>query len=501
VLRTTPSDAPARDATAKDDEPLGRIDELPAEVLRVLRAAAVAGPVFEADLVAELLGVPPERVLEALQCAPDRGFSMDDRMDGTIVMPAALAKMPASRPEPSEARTRPPDSLRAAEDLTAAGQRTASIARRLDAVAALTRGGNGDRAAEQLAMTMPSIEQLPPSKERALLAARALLEQGKLAWLSLCPAPSLREALDVLESARRALPADAPARLHADITAAIAGVLFDIGGSEEKARALSELSEMAGKLLEKGAEIEAARLAADEASIRLRTGDTQRALPLLELVRGVFDARLRVDPGDARARAEIADIDHTLARLPLYASPSTEQAVDVYRAALGHAAAAERAYTSLGLRRELPRVWETMARLERRVGEEGPSEAHLAAALRAEEALGDWTGIARSTAALAEILVRKGSLSEALQLLAASIQINEERGSIIGLAADTRVLEELRRACESSRAADEATFRESLARTARTLADARQRLGEGGPASRSRTDAMPRASRVASASA
>jgi tetratricopeptide (TPR) repeat protein len=516
VLRSPPLNAPARKASATSDDRHGQIDDLPPEVRRVLRAAAVAGPVFEADLVAELLGEPTERVLEALQLARDRGFPIDDRTKGTVVMPAPLAKIlvdetlpslrarwnerlaaildegesllgslplsapPGSSPEPSETSTRPPDALRAAEHLTAAGQRTRSIARRLDAVAALSRGGDGDRAAEQLARTMQSIEQLPPTKERALLTARALLEQGRLAWLSLCPAPSLSEALDVLESAREALPADAPPRLQADVTAAIAGVLYDIGGSEEKARALSELSEWAGKLLENGAEVEAARLAADEAALRLRTGETERAVPLLELARGVFDARLREAPGDTLARAEIADIEHTLARLPLYATPSRERAVDLYRAAHGHAAAAERAYTSLGLRRELPRVWETMARLESRIGEQGPAEAHFAAALRAEEALGDSTGLARSTAALAEILLRKGSIPEALQLLLASIQINEDRGSIIGLAANARVLEELRCACESSRRADDATLRESLARATRTLAEARQRLGDRG---------------------
>lgn len=65
--------------------------ELPDAVLRVLRAAAVAGDAFEIETVADLLVDDPVSVLEALQVARDRGVPLADRGDGILAMPPALA--------------------------------------------------------------------------------------------------------------------------------------------------------------------------------------------------------------------------------------------------------------------------------------------------------------------------------------------------------------------------------------------------------------------------
>jgi tetratricopeptide (TPR) repeat protein len=63
---------------------------LPADVLRVLRAGAVLGTTFEADLVAHLLEEPLGMVLEKLQEATDAGIPLADHGAGQLTWPAAL---------------------------------------------------------------------------------------------------------------------------------------------------------------------------------------------------------------------------------------------------------------------------------------------------------------------------------------------------------------------------------------------------------------------------
>lgn len=78
-------------------EPVG--EELPdvrPEVLKVLRAGALVGATFDADLVAELLGLEELRVLELLQEALDLGVPLADRGEGRFrlaepLVPALLA--------------------------------------------------------------------------------------------------------------------------------------------------------------------------------------------------------------------------------------------------------------------------------------------------------------------------------------------------------------------------------------------------------------------------
>jgi tetratricopeptide (TPR) repeat protein len=63
---------------------------LPSDVLRVLRASAVLGTSFEAELVAQLLGEPLELVLEKLQEATDAGVPLADRGAGQLTWPATI---------------------------------------------------------------------------------------------------------------------------------------------------------------------------------------------------------------------------------------------------------------------------------------------------------------------------------------------------------------------------------------------------------------------------
>jgi len=61
---------------------------LPPDVLRVLRAGAVLGTSFDAELIAKLLDVPLATVLEKLQVAADAGVSLIDRGQSRFALPA-----------------------------------------------------------------------------------------------------------------------------------------------------------------------------------------------------------------------------------------------------------------------------------------------------------------------------------------------------------------------------------------------------------------------------
>ena len=75
---------PAQEAAAVD------WTMLPVDVLRVLRASAVLGTSFEAELVAQLLEEPLGLVLEKLQEATDAGVPLADRGAGQLTWPAAI---------------------------------------------------------------------------------------------------------------------------------------------------------------------------------------------------------------------------------------------------------------------------------------------------------------------------------------------------------------------------------------------------------------------------
>lgn len=91
-----PAAAPVPDAPALADVPVA--------VRRVLRAGALAGPAFEARLVADLLQMDERDVLERLQDAHDAGFPVEDDGDGGFRLPAAIAARIGASLLPSLAR-------------------------------------------------------------------------------------------------------------------------------------------------------------------------------------------------------------------------------------------------------------------------------------------------------------------------------------------------------------------------------------------------------------
>ena len=91
------------DDVALPGEPVSPFDwtALPPEVLRVLRAGAVLGSTFEAELVARLLDEPLGVVLEKLQWATDAGAPLADRGEGRFTLPADTIALLHSRILPS----------------------------------------------------------------------------------------------------------------------------------------------------------------------------------------------------------------------------------------------------------------------------------------------------------------------------------------------------------------------------------------------------------------
>lgn len=71
-------------------QPAFAFRSLPPEVLRVLRAGALVGSGFEADLCASLLGTMPLDVMDALQRAADAGVPVEDLGEGRFHLPDAL---------------------------------------------------------------------------------------------------------------------------------------------------------------------------------------------------------------------------------------------------------------------------------------------------------------------------------------------------------------------------------------------------------------------------
>ena len=74
-------------------EPLSAmLRDLPSEVLMVLRAGALIGSGFEAPLLAGLLMIDPQQVLQRLQEAADFGVQLEDNGDGRFDLPDDLAQ-------------------------------------------------------------------------------------------------------------------------------------------------------------------------------------------------------------------------------------------------------------------------------------------------------------------------------------------------------------------------------------------------------------------------
>jgi tetratricopeptide (TPR) repeat protein len=594
LQRTTGPDcvirAETRQPAAAPPAPTTDFRALPHEVLRVLRAGALVGSGFEADLVAALLKVEVSAVLDLLQRASDTGVPIEDRGEGRFYLPEPLLDalrastlpslvaaqhrrlaellggLPGEQepvfeelPEPLLARApeppavsapaqeqagepgpapwpyteifggatpptasstergdmappperelptmtervscaeppaprRPampsrspgsstsaprsvvsrPDDARAAGHLAAAGDLFASAERYL---AAAQKAGTAGAYGQALALADKAfavLEALPESPRRRRLRAAAMLEVGRLRWVSTTPGaePTLAGAIEVLVAARAALAADDPPQLRAEAAALIAAAAYDIGDAAALERALAELTAASRLLLDAGDAAGAARLLNDQAAVYVRMGDPVRAMHLLGESRRIFESRAAADPV---AMAEMAETDHLFARVPLHVQARPGREGDALTMGLDHALAAERAYKKLDLRRELGRVWETMGRLELRKGRLDRARERLMAAVQLEESIGDLVGLARSTAALSELLAAAGRYEEALGVLGDSVALNVEKGSPIGLAYNRRALDALARAADGAGNASEA-----LGRVEQELSEAEALLG------------------------
>jgi tetratricopeptide (TPR) repeat protein len=183
-------------------------------------------------------------------------------------------------------------------------------------------------------------------------------------------------------------------------------------------------------LLDAGHPLEAARILNDEAAIWIKLGDPLRANHLLARSREVFAKLAGVN---AVARLELAETEHLLARLLLHANAKPGHERDVLELAVARARAAEAAYKGLEDPQQLGRVWETLARLELRLGHVDTAARLLEGAQQLQREIGDAVGLARSSAAASDVLVATHEYPKALELLSESIELNSQKRLRAGL--------------------------------------------------------------------
>lgn len=504
--------------------------ELPAEVRRVLRAAALIGPSFETSLVAALIGQSELDVLYALQTAKDLGVPLTDEGGGRMQMTEGvaeaerrellpslssawhkrLARLLAERvrprraegpPPPSEAprpispaATLPPPSMprpsapppaigggapkraqpgRAARHAEAAGDVDLAVEQYVAAAHQSAEGGAHQEAAALAKRALELLGKSSVSSKRRLLRIMALLALARVKWRARVEGePSgLSDALELLgECSARLLPTD-PVELRAEVAALSAAVHYDMGDTRSLEKALSELGEASHALLEAGKPLDAARLLNDEAAVWVRAGDPVRAHHLLKKSREIFAERAR---DDLTARFEMAETDHLLGRLVLHAPPRPGHERDALEVGIEHAARAESVFRDLDRQLELGRLWETLGRLEMAAGRPREAIDHLLAAAELQQGISDVIGLARTSAALADLARESGDHERAIELLLGSIDLNLDKGSPLGLAFNRRALETLFRQLSSSERRD---LHDGLSVAARRLEAAEAELG------------------------
>lgn len=504
---------------------------LPADVRRVIRAAAVIGPSFESSLVAALLGEPELDVLYALQTAKDLGVPLSDVGGGRMQLAEAVADAerrellpslssawhkrlarllaerarprraeagPASAPRWDEPRSIPPTASvpppsmprasapppalappkraqpgRAARHAEAAGDVDLAVEQYVAAAHRAAEEGAHQQAAELAKKALELLGRTAVTSKRRLLRIMALMALARVKWRAhLDEEPSgLADALELLgECGARLLPTD-PAELRAEVAALSAAVHYDMGDAHSLDAALSELGQASQALLEAGKPVDAARLLNDEAAVWVRAGDPVRAHHLLQKSREIFAERA---PGDPVARFELAETDHLLGRLVLHAPPRPGHERDALEVGITHAARAEAVFRELERPHELGRLWETLGRLEMAAGRPKQAIEHLVAAAELQQRITDVIGLARTSAALADLANESGDHERAIRLLGGSISLNLDKGSPLGLAFNRRALDALVRQLSDSERRD---LRDALSSVARKLEAAEATLG------------------------
>lgn len=349
-----------------------------------------------------------------------------------------------------------------------------AVDRGLDTAAALTRTGEPRRAAAALARAISALEDLPAGHAKRYLQARSLLERARLKWLGagLEASFSLDEALQDALRAETLFGEDPSPAVAADTVATIAGIAYDIGDPPALAIAEAELDCAIDALSTAGVPALAAKLLNEQAAVQLRLGHAVKTAELLTRSEALLEPCVASSQLDVRARGLLADTRHLKARLALHSTGNLDE--EAIAAAIAHATMAEETYRRIGLRRELARVWETVARLEARRGHMDDARVALIAAIAIEDDILDLVGLARSTEGLAEILAEIDPAG-ALDMIATSIELNREKHSAAGIAFDQRTFAAIERIVAATPVATEA-IRGAVARTKKMLAEPRPRV-------------------------
>ncbi|MCB9759945.1 MAG: tetratricopeptide repeat protein [Alphaproteobacteria bacterium] len=457
--------------------PVEPADEASAEMPTPSASSQPASPAPAAEAPPEPAPEePPEPVAEPEVAPPAPEFPAPEPTPAAPPPPRRRSvpiERGPSRRGPSEA-----PQARAAGHLAAAGELEAAVTRYLDAAHAVPLYAL-PQAFAHLQAAGSLLERVPEGPVRQRLQARLLLALGRLKWAGAGQGFDLDDALADLDRAAALLDTLPPEpALRARLRALTASVCYDRGSPADLQRALEELTLAIRAWRDADDPRAAARLLNDQAAVWVRIGDVVRAAHLLRESRALFTGLPDAGPED---RAELAETNHLLARLPLHAPSRPGQELEAIAQAIEHAREAEATYRSLQMAREQARVWETLGRLELRRGALPEAEAALVQAFRAQQQLHDAMGLARTAAALAELLRVAGDPRQALELLSTSVALNLRMRSPWGLDINRVALKALAEGLH-------ADARAALAPMVRALEaqidDASARLGRPGSAPR-----------------
>ena len=349
-------------------------------------------------------------------------------------MRRAEAPQPAARALRQLLQATHDGSARAAEHAEQAGDPLTAARRYLDAATEAMHVGGNERA---VAVLTRALELVPVQDDASrLLRIRILGELGRARWLCAGDAP-LSSALDVLEQGRGLLRDDDDPAAIVELDALIAHVHYDIGEDANLVAALAALARAQRVLLDAGQPTAAASLLNDEAAVRVRMGEHERAATLLKRSREIF---LRYADAAPEASMELAATDHLVARLALHADAVDAEGLDFVRECARNA---ERRYADLGIERERARAWETLGRLAHLANDRDEAVRYLQLAIESQHTSGDAIGLARTTAALAQVLMDRGEGAAALEILDDSVSLNLQTGSRRGLAYNQQSLDQL----------------------------------------------------------
>ncbi|RME25492.1 MAG: hypothetical protein D6798_08830, partial [Deltaproteobacteria bacterium] len=469
----------------------------PFDTAQVLRAAAVVGEGFEAELVGHLLDRDTMFVLGELQRALDLGVPIEDLGEGRFHLPSEVVQRFRSELLPSlasawnrrlaalladaagggdggadrDSTEAPGDGAspsvvgaaeadihaRSAHHAAQAGDIDVAVERYLAAARRLAEQGAADQAIAYSTEALRILDEMPRTPERRRQAASAHAVIGQLLWQGsgdggVYPLDrartELQQALDLLSDGDDVV-------LRAEVRRLLAAVAYDQGDPASLEFALEQLTEATRELSRIGESRKAARLLNDQAAVYVAMGDPVRASHLLDQSLETFQnlsaraARSAQREGRSLTaeerddRREVAETLHLMASLPLVVPARPGRKEEALARAQAHAADAEAIYEQLGMQRELARVWQTRGRLARLAGDAASAREYLNRAARVQLGLGDAVGLAATTEAMAGLLGDRHDNAQALRMLVDSVRLNHGKGSPRGLALNRRTLKAL----------------------------------------------------------